>query len=101
MIAWVPELSVLVVMLPPVPRTPSRLEIQETGAARFPSSASVAVAVKVTGGPGSKLEPLAGAVVAACGVAVVVRGIVGRPVLPAVSGGGAGVGWVPAEGVVT
>src|SRR5437867_3689862 len=45
----------------PVPRAPSRLDVQTSAAPRSPSSASVAVAARSTGLPASNAVPAAGA----------------------------------------
>ena len=45
----VPELRLLVVIVPPVPSDPSRLEVQTMTGVRVPSSGSLAVARSVTG----------------------------------------------------
>ena len=97
----VPADSVLAVTLGPVPRRPSRLEVQMTAEARFPSSTSVAVAVKAAVAPGSKLAPVAGAVIATVGVALTAMVIVARPVLLALSVAAAVIVWMPVESVLT
>src|SRR2546429_4132113 len=66
-IVCVPDESTLVVIVPPVPSAPSRLEVQVTVELRLPSSASVAVAVKVTGARGSGLVPAGGGGVVTAG----------------------------------
>src|SRR5438552_19012911 len=45
----VPELRALVLIVPPVPSAPSRLEVQAMTGVRVPSSGSVAVAGRVIG----------------------------------------------------
>src|SRR5436305_13868497 len=79
----VPAESVLTVMCALVPRKPSRLEVQVSAEARLPSSASVAVAVKVAGAPGSRVAPVAGAVIGTVGVALAGMVVVARPGLGA------------------
>ena len=51
----------------PVPRLPVMLELHVMRFVRLPSSASVAVAVKVTGASLKKCPPVAGAVMVTCG----------------------------------
>src|SRR5262249_3914457 len=58
---WVPERRFVRVMLAPVPREPSRLDVQVMPALRSPSSASEAVPAKVIASPGLETEPVAGA----------------------------------------
>src|SRR5436190_20363570 len=74
----VPAESVLTVMGALVPRKPSRLEVQMSGEARLPSSTSVAVAVKLAGAPGSRVAPVAGAVIGTVGVVLGGEGVVVR-----------------------
>ena len=78
---WVPVESALVVIVPPVPRTPSRLEVQAIAAVRLPSSRSLAVALRVTGAPGSKVAPAVGELMVTVGVLLTTTVIVARPVL--------------------
>src|SRR2546426_4430527 len=66
-IVCVPDESPLVVIVPPLPSAPSRLEVQVIAEARLPSSASVAVAGKVTAAAGSGLVPAGGAVMVTTG----------------------------------
>ena len=81
MSTWVPVESALVVIVPPVPRTPSRLEVQAIAAVRLPSSRSLAVALRVTGAPGSKVAPAVGELMVTVGVLLTTTVIVARPVL--------------------
>src|SRR5439155_23247491 len=97
----VPADSVLTVTLGPVPRRPSRLEVQMIAAARLPSSTSVAVAVKLAAAPGSKLAPVAGAVIATVGVALTAMVIVARPVVLALAVAAAVIVWMPAVSVLS
>src|SRR5205823_14246186 len=69
--------------------------------ARLPSSTSVAVAVKLAAAPGSKVVPVAGAVIATVGVALTAMVIVARPVLFALSVAAAVIVWMPVESVLT
>ena len=92
---WVPAESVLRVMLPPVPIAPSRLEVQATTGARLPSSRSLAVAVRVVAAPISRIEPLAGAVMATVGVALTTTEIATLALLPPLSVTEAMIAWVP------
>ena len=59
---WVPIDRALVETLAPLPRTPSRFELQAMEAERIPSSESVAVPLKVILMPTIDVDPLAGAV---------------------------------------
>ncbi len=71
-IVCVPLDSPLVVSEAPLPRAPSMLELHWMPAARFPSSGSVADAVKVTGRSGANVVPSGGAVMLTTGRAFTV-----------------------------
>src|SRR5437667_5305515 len=62
-----PAVSVERVRLPPVPSTPSRLEVQVMAAVRLPSSRWVALAGRVRGVPWPDRVPAAGAVIVTAG----------------------------------
>ena len=94
-IVCVPVESVLAVIVRPVPSAPSRLEVQAIVAERSPSSVSLAEPAKVTGAPGSKVAPLAGAVISTAGVLLTVMVIEARPVLPPLSVAAAVIVCVP------
>ena len=64
---WVPTERPGTTSAPPVPRAPSRLDLQLTAAARSPSSASVAVAARSTGFPVRREVPFAGAAMETAG----------------------------------
>ena len=64
---WVPTERLGTTTAPPVPRAPSRLELQRMAAARSPSSASVAVAARSTGFPVRREVPFAGAAMETAG----------------------------------
>src|SRR5207253_2361633 len=81
-IVCVPLVSVLLVIVLPVPRLPSRLELQVMFAVRLPSSGSLAAAPRVTGAPGSKVAPAVGELMVTVGVLFTTTVIVARPVLP-------------------
>src|SRR5207245_10599125 len=66
-IVCVPDESALVVIVPPVLSAPSRLDVQAIAVARLPSSASVAVATKVTAARGSALVAAGGAAMVTTG----------------------------------
>src|SRR2546428_383736 len=91
----VPDESVLRVMLPPVPIAPSRLEVQATTGARLPSSGSLAVAVRGVAAPISRIEPLAGAGMAAVGGALTTTEIATLALLPPLSVAARMIAWVP------
>src|SRR2546425_12966027 len=57
----VPELRLLVVIVPPVPSDPSRLEVQTMMGVRVPSSGALAVARSVTGAARPEATGSAGA----------------------------------------
>src|SRR2546427_13187389 len=76
-IVWVPVESVLTVIVPPVPSTPSRLEVHVIREVMVPSSASLAEPVKVTAAPGSGVAPGAGALIVTAGGALIVVGLEG------------------------
>jgi len=95
-IVCVPDESPLVVIVPPVPSAPSRLEVQAIAEARLPSSASVAVAVKVTGARGSGLVPAGGAVMVTTGGVLTVTMTCMLPGLPLESLTDAVMVWMPA-----
>ena len=78
----VPVESALVVIVPPVPSPPSRLEVQAIAAVRLPSSRSLAAALSVTGAPGSKVALAAGELMLTAGVLFTTTVIAARPVLP-------------------
>src|SRR5207253_2158516 len=80
-IVCVPLVRVLVVIVLPGPRMPSRLEAQASAAVRLPSSRSLAVALRVTGAPGSKVAPAVGELMVTIGVLLTTTVIVARPVL--------------------
>ena len=92
----VPDESPLVVIVPPVPSAPSRLEVQVIAEARLPSSASVAVAVKVTAARGSGLVPAGGAVMVTTGGVLTVTMTCMLPGLPLESLTEAVMVWMPA-----
>ena len=64
---WVPTDNVVVTKAPPVPRVPSRLEVQTRLAVKIPSSASVAVPAKLTLVPSTTEVPEGGAVIVTVG----------------------------------
>src|SRR5256885_11974126 len=64
---WVPTERPGTTSAPPVPRAPSRLDLQLTAAARSPSSASVAVAARSTGFPVRSAVPFTGAAIETAG----------------------------------
>ena len=90
-----PDESPLVVIVPPVPSAPSRLEVQVIAEARLPSSASVAVAVKVTGARGSGLVPAGGAVMVTTGGVLTMTMTCMLPGLPLESVTDAVMVWTP------
>ena len=96
---WVPTESAEVVTLAPVPRAPSRSELQARLAVRSPSSGSLALPEKVTAVPVSSVVPSAGAVMETVGVALaftvtVIWSLPGRPRLSLTA---AVIVWVPSE----
>src|SRR5262249_46487757 len=91
----VPERSVDTASGEPVPRVPSRFELQRIGEARLPCSASRAVPVKVTVAPGTTLAPFAGPVMVSDGPPFTVRVICALPRLPPVSVAAAVMTWMP------
>src|SRR5205823_14828841 len=68
----VPELRALVVIVPPVPSDPSRLEVQTMTGGRVPSSGSLAVARSVTGTAWPEWAWSAGAAMVTAGGALTV-----------------------------
>src|SRR3990172_1561864 len=98
---WVPDWSVLTVKLAPVPRLPSRSELQAIAALRSVSSGSVAVPVKVTVSPGLKTLAGAGAVIVTLGAPLTVIVTVALSVLPPASVMLAVMVWVPDWSVPT
>jgi hypothetical protein len=84
-IVCVPEVSVLTVIAPPVPREPSRLDVQAIALVRFPSSWSLAAALNVTVWPGVKTAPSAGAVIATVGASLTTILIRALPLFPPLS----------------
>src|SRR5262245_20984691 len=95
---WVPEVRLLRVRDGSVPRLPSRLEPHWM--ARFVSSKSLALAVKVMAWPCSKVALLAGPVMVIAGVEFTTREIDFVPVLPPVSVTDAVMVWVPGLSVL-
>src|SRR5439155_1555798 len=83
------------VIVPPAPMAPSRLEVQAIAAVRLPSSRSLAVALRVTGAPGSKVAPAVGALIVTVGVLFTTTVIDARPVLLPLSVADAVIVWVP------
>ena len=77
----VPIRSALAVMLAPVPRSPSRLDVQWIALERMPSVTSVALPVKTSGVPWNTRVPSAGAtIVTAGGVGFTVKLTLAVPV---------------------
>src|SRR5262245_15907760 len=94
----VPTESRVVEKAAPLPMTPSRSETQRRLPARLPSTASVAVAEKVTLSPANTVAPLAGAPIATVGgVGVTVIVTDAEPVTPSESRTEAVSTWVPSE----
>src|SRR3989442_15754369 len=91
-IVWTPRESALVVRLAPVPRTPSRLEVQVRRVERSPSSKSNAVAEKVRELPRPATVRAGGPRGTICGPEATVGGVWalpgGGPVVVAGGGGG-------------
>ena len=79
-IVWTPRESVLVVRLAPVPRTPSRLEVQVRRLERSPSSKSNAIAEKVRESPRPATVRSGGPRTTICGPEATFRWICALPV---------------------
>src|SRR5438128_3794862 len=79
-IVWTPRESALVVMVAPVPRTPSRLEVQVRRLERSPSSKSNAMAEKVRASPEPATVMSGGPRTTICGPEATFRWICALPV---------------------
>src|SRR5438552_11887541 len=79
-IVWTPRESALVVRVAPVPRTPSRLEVQVRRLERSPSSKSNAIAEKVIGSPKPATVRSGGPRMTICGPEAMFRWICALPV---------------------
>ena len=80
-----PLVRALTVTLPPVPSAPSRLDVQAIAGVRLPSSASLAVPVKVIAARGSNVDSEVGEKMVTVGLASTAMVIARLAVLPAAS----------------
>ncbi len=97
---WLPSVSEAAVTEAPVPKAPSRDEVQVSWALRSPPPASLAVPVKVTLVPDVTVVPPEGAVIVTVGApaaALTVTVIDAEPDAPCASVTDAVIVWVPAE----
>ena len=97
----VPEPRLPTSSVPPVPRTPWRLDVQVIAAVRLPSSASAALPSSRTISPGTNADPSAGAMISSVGGAFTTMVARACAVLPPPSATVAVIACVPERSVVT